>query len=156
MAVKVILTQDVPELGKVGEIKQVAPGFFRNYLLPRGLATEATKGQVSALQSEKSRGAAKSARAAGQTSTLARQIQEVTLRVPVHLGEQGRIFGSVTNKDIAEALAAQAGITVDRHRIELREPLRAVGVHTVTIKLEHGIDTQVHVELVPDTELATT
>src|SRR5581483_8851869 len=123
MAIKVILRQAVPDLGQAGEVKQVAPGYFRNYLLPRGLAIEATKGQLSALNAESSNRTAKRSRAATKTEELARRLETITLRMPVRLGEQGRIFGSVTNKDIAEALAAQSSITVDRHRIELRDPL---------------------------------
>ncbi len=154
MAVKVILKQDVPNLGQAGDIKQVAPGYFRNFLMPRGLAIEATKGQIAALEASSSVEANRHVKARQQTSALAQQMSSVTIRIPVRLGEQGRIHGSVTNKDIAEALAEQAKMTVDRHKIELREPLKSIGVHSVHVKLEQGIDAQVSVELVPESEVA--
>src|SRR5947209_19111450 len=99
--IKIILQQDVPNLGQTGEVKQVAPGYFRNYLQPRGLAVEATRGQMSALQAGAKSAAAQFSRAKDRTGSLARQIGDVTLRVPVKVGEQGRIYGSVTNKVVA-------------------------------------------------------
>jgi large subunit ribosomal protein L9 len=152
MAIKVILKQDVPNLGHAGDVKQVTPGYFRNYLLPRGLAVEATQGNVSALHSNKQVRAARKSRELEQATAAARHLEGVTLRIPVRLGEQGRIYGSVTNKDIAEALEQQASISVDRHKIELKEPLKAIGVHAVPVKLDQGVDASVNVELVPEGE----
>lgn len=154
MAMKVILRQDVPNLGSAGDVKQVAPGYFRNYLLPRGLAVEASKGNLRALQARSTTHTAKSVRAKQQFSALARQIEEISITIPVRLGEQGRIYGSVTNKDIAEALAQQADLTIDRHKIELHEPLRSIGEHAVPVKLEHGEEAHLKVELVPESEVA--
>lgn len=152
MAVKVILRQSVPNLGEPGDVKEVAPGYFRNYLLPRGMAVEATKGQVAALRATSSQRESQLTKSRQRTEGIAGQIREVTLRIPVKLGEQGRIYGSVTNKDVAAALAEQAHIEIDRHRIELREPLRSIGVHSVPIKLEQGVDVEVSVELVPESD----
>jgi large subunit ribosomal protein L9 len=87
-----------------------------------------------------------------RSSSVAGRLDGVTLRIPVKVGEQGRIYGSVTNRDLAEALQSQADVEIDRHRIELREPLKSIGVHSVPIKLEHGIEAQVAVELVPESE----
>ena len=154
MAVKVILKQDVPNLGQTGEVKQVAPGYFRNYLLPRGLAVEASKSQLKALEATSSTKAQKVSQAKRRASTLAETLEQSTIQVPVRLGEQGRIYGSVTNKDIAEALEQQTGTAVDRHKIELREPLKAIGIHTVPVKLDQGVDAQLRVELVPAAESA--
>lgn len=153
-SVKVILQQDVPSIGHAGDVKQVAPGYFRNYLLPRGLAVEATQGNVHALHSNKQVREAQVARAKEQADSMARHLQDVTLTIPVKLGEQGRIYGSVTNKDISEALAQQAGVSIDRHRIELKEPLKSIGVHSVPVRLDEGIDAQVRVDLVPEGEAA--
>src|SRR5947209_2839458 len=125
--VKVILQQDVPNLGNTGEVKQVAPGYFRNFLLPRGLAVEASKGQMRALNAVSDAQAGQKARARAQAGALAEQISSTTIRIPVRVGEQGRIYGSVTNKDIAEGLAQQLGVQIDRHKIELREPLKSLG-----------------------------
>lgn len=152
MAVKVILQQDVPNLGQAGEIKQVAPGYFRNFLLPRGLAVEASAGRLRALKASAGDAVARNARAKEQTDTVARRIQDTTITIPVRLGEQGRIYGSVTNKDIADQLSQQAGISIDRHKIELSEPLKSIGIHSVPIRLEHGMEAPLRVELVPEGE----
>lgn len=155
MAIKVILRQDVPNLGHTGEVKQVAPGYFRNFLLPRGLAVEATAGQLKQLDTHSSVKAGAIDKARQRSSAVADQLSSITLRIPVKLGEQGRLYGSVTNKDIAEALSEQAGLSVDRHKIDLKEPLKSIGVHSVPIKLEHGVDAQANVELVPEGDAAS-
>jgi large subunit ribosomal protein L9 len=154
MAVKVILRQDVPNLGSAGDVKQVAPGYFRNFLLPRGMAVEATSSQLKQLEHRKNAHAGNVAKAREKAGEQANQLAGITLRIPVRLGEQGRIFGSVTNKDIAEALSAQAGVTVDRHKIDLEEPLKSLGTHSVPVKLDQGVDASVEVELVPEAEPA--
>jgi large subunit ribosomal protein L9 len=155
MAVKIILRQDVPNLGRAGDVKQVAPGYFRNFLLPRGLAVEASRGQLKQLENIKASHAGQVTKAREKSSAQANQLAGISLRIPVRLGEQGRIFGSVTNKDIAEALAEQAGVSVDRHKIELDEPLKSLGTHSVPVKLEQGVDAAVNVELVPEEEPAS-
>jgi large subunit ribosomal protein L9 len=156
MSIKVILKQDVPNLGHAGDVKQVTPGYFRNFLQPRGLAMEASNANVSALNSNKQVRESQLARAKENADAMARHLQDVTLHIPVKLGEQGRIYGSVTNKDIAEALQQQAAVPIDRHRIELKEPLKTIGMHTVPVKLDHGIDGTVRVELVPEGQTAAT
>ncbi len=150
MSVKVILRQSVPNLGEPGDVKEVAPGYFRNFLQPRGMAVEANRAQMSALNATSSAREGQLAKARQRTSGVAEQLQGVTLRIPVKVGEQGRIYGSVTNRDLAEALKSQANVEIDRHRIELRDPLKSIGVHSVSIKLEHSIEAHVSVELVPD------
>ncbi|GAC1399195.1 MAG: 50S ribosomal protein L9 [Chloroflexota bacterium] len=150
MALKVILRQDVPNLGQNGEIKQVTPGYFRNFLQPRGLAVEATKGHLKQLEQKSTVRAGLTNKAQERSAAIAGEIAAITVRIPVKLGEQGRLYGSVTNKDIAEALAEQGGFTIDRHKIELRDPLKTIGVHSVPIKLEHGVDAFANVELVPE------
>lgn len=150
MAVKVILRQDVPNLGQAGDVKQVAPGYFRNFLLPRGLAVEASKGELRALEAAGSVRAGQSAKSTERANALANQLGAINLRIPVRVGEQGRLYGSVTNKDIADALAEQAGMTIDRHKIELPEPLRSIGNHSVPVKLDRSVDATLNVELVPE------
>jgi large subunit ribosomal protein L9 len=154
MAVKVILQQDVPNLGHTGEIKQVAPGYFRNFLLPRGLAVEATKGQVNALQNNKAFLAAQLVRSQERAGAQAEQLGSLTIQIRVKQGDQGRLYGSVTNKDIAEQLAKHGHGEIDRHKINLSEPLKTIGVHSVPVKLEHGVEAHVNVELVPESEAA--
>jgi large subunit ribosomal protein L9 len=150
MAVKVILRQDVPNLGNAGEIKQVAPGYFRNFLLPRGMAVEATNGQINALQTDKALREAQKSRGLERSSALAGELGSTVVRIAVRVGEQGRLYGAVTTKDVADALKQQAGITVDRHDITISDPLKTVGVHSVPVKLEHGVSANVQVELVPE------
>lgn len=153
MAVKIILRQDVPNLGQAGDVKQVAPGYFRNYLLPRGLAVEASKNQLRALESNSSVRAGQEARGRARVESTAGRLAGICLRFPVKVGEQGRLYGSITNKDIAEAMAAEAGVEVDRHKIELEEPLRSVGEYSVPVRLEHGVTATVRVELVPESDV---
>src|SRR5579884_2002547 len=140
MAVKVILQQDVPNLGQAGDVKQVAPGYFRNYLLPRGLAVEASKSHLGALGNVTRSQSARAGRAEREADATTRRIEDTLITIPVRVGEQGRMYGSVTNKDLAEALKAQAGIDIDRHKIELGEPLKSIGVHSVPIKLAPGFE----------------
>lgn len=154
MTVKIILRQSVPNLGEAGEVKQVAPGYFRNFLQPRGLAVEATKSQLRSLEASQQVQAGQSAKRRARSGAVADQLEATTLRIPVRLGEQGRIYGSVTNKDIADALGEQAGISVDRHKIELREPLKSIGTHSVPIRLDRGVEASVTVDLVPEVEAA--
>lgn len=154
MAVKVILKQDVPNVGSAGDIKQVASGYFRNFLSPRGLAVEATKGQLRALEASSHAREGQVNKAREQTGLLAERIGSTPITLTVRVGEQGRTYGSVTNKDLAEALLHQTGVTVDRHKIELREPLKTVGTHSVPVKLEHGVDATLQVELVPEEGIA--
>jgi large subunit ribosomal protein L9 len=152
MSVKVILRQSVPNLGEPGDVKDVTPGYFRNFLQPRGMAVEATKGQIAALRATSTVREGRLAKSRERTHSVVGRLEDVRLRIPVKVGEQGRIYGSVTNRDLAEALQTQADIEVDRHRIELREPLKSIGVHSVPIKLEHGIEAHITVELVPESE----
>lgn len=152
MAVKIILRQDVPNLGSTGDVKQVAPGYFRNFLQPRGLAVEASAGQLKNVNSTATLEAGKTAKHRARAGALAHQLSAITVQIPVRLGEQGRIYGSVTNKDIADALEQQADVTVDRHKIELREPLKSIGMHSVPIKLQHGVEAQINVELIAEGE----
>jgi len=154
MTVKVILREAVPSLGQAGEIKQVAPGYLRNFLLPRGLAVEATRGQIAALEATSSLQEGRLARSKERSGAVAQQLGDLRIQIPVRLGEQGRIFGSVTSKDIAEAIATQGKVEIDRHKIELREPLKTIGVHSVPIKLEQGVEASVSIELVPEAEPA--
>jgi large subunit ribosomal protein L9 len=152
MAVKVILRQDVPNLGEAGDVKQVAPGYFRNFLLPRGMAVEASEGQLKALRATSKVKATKVSKSQEKAQGLAGRLSTLDLRFPVKVGEQGRLYGSITNKDIAEALSERAGTEIDRHKIELHEPLRSIGKHAVTVKLEHGVEATVEVDLIPETE----
>ncbi|SRR5579884_2244024 len=149
---KVILQQDVQSIGRRGEAHEVAPGYFRNYLQPRGLAVEATSGRVRAQHSHASRTSTREAREVEQTRELAERLSALKLTFNVKVGEQGRMYGSITAKDVADEIKRSADVEVDRHKVVLTEALRSAGEHTVTVKLDHGIDADLKVDLVPEEE----
>ncbi|MBL9027020.1 MAG: 50S ribosomal protein L9 [Myxococcales bacterium] len=131
--VQVILTQDLANVGKGGELVKVRPGFARNYLIPRGLAIGATEGNVRQVEHQKRVAEAKSAKVLSEAQELAQKLSTVSLTIHRQVGEGDRLYGSVTHRDIEEALE-QKGFVVDRRRI-VTEPLKALGTHEVQIKL---------------------
>jgi large subunit ribosomal protein L9 len=146
--VKVILLEDVKKLGKKGDLIEVADGYARNYLLPRNLAREATEGGIKQLKQEKAALENKKRKERQQAQALAAKLSEMTVTLKVKSGEQGKLFGSVTSKDISEALKEQHDIEVDRRKIELQEPIKSLGNYEVDIKLAPGIDAKLKVKIV--------
>ncbi|MGH2500674.1 MAG: 50S ribosomal protein L9 [Candidatus Limnocylindria bacterium] len=132
---RVILRQEVRGLGRAGEVKDVADGYAQNYLLPRGLAVEARAGELKRVAQEKASLKAKRDRAHAEAAALARRFDEVTLVFALKAGDQGKTFGSVTSKDIAEALSRQAKVAVERTKVHLEEPLKTLGLHRVEVRL---------------------
>jgi large subunit ribosomal protein L9 len=141
---EVILREDVPNLGSVGDIVKVKPGFARNYLLPRGLALVADKRNIHVLEHQKRVVADKRERDRKRAQGAAERLSNLRLTIKARAGEEGKLFGSVTNLDIERALAAQ-GFSVERRRIRLEEPIKSIGEHTVPIHLGVGIDAKVTV-----------
>jgi large subunit ribosomal protein L9 len=141
---EVILREDVFNLGTVGDIVKVKPGFARNYLLPRGLAVVADRRNIHVLEHQKRLMADKRDRDRRQAATVAEQLGSLRLVVKARAGEEGKLFGSVTNIDVEKALAAQ-GFTVERRRIRLPDPIKSIGEHAVPIHLGVGVDAQVTV-----------
>jgi large subunit ribosomal protein L9 len=141
---EVILREDVPDLGGVGDIVKVKPGFARNYLLPRGLAVVADKRNIRVLEHQKRVVADKRERDRKRAQGAAERLSNVRLTIKARAGEEGKLFGSVTNLDIESALAAQ-GFSVERRRIRLEEPIKSIGEHTVPIHLGVGVDAKVTV-----------
>jgi large subunit ribosomal protein L9 len=144
---EVILREDVPHLGSIGDVVKVRAGYARNYLLPRGLATVADKRNLRALEHERRLVEEKRRRAVSAADTLARQLAAVRLVISARAGEEGRLFGSVTNIDIERALAEQ-GLSVERRRIRLDEPLKTLGDHTVPVSLTAGVQCEITVSVV--------
>jgi large subunit ribosomal protein L9 len=146
---EVILREDVRSLGRAGELVRVKPGYARNYLLPQGLAYEASEGNKKRIAAEtrarQSRLDAERAVAERQAAALA----GLTLSLAGKSGEEGRLFGSITAQDIADALAA-AGQPVDRRRIELDQPIKSTGHHTVTVRLHPDVHAEVRVQVVAE------
>jgi large subunit ribosomal protein L9 len=146
--IQVILQQDLKNLGKSGELVRVRPGYARNYLIPRSLAMPATVHNVKQLEHEQRLSAAKAAKARAEATGVADKVSGVTVTLERKVGEENRLFGSVTTKDIAAALKDK-GILLDRKRIELRSPIRSAGTFDVTAKLLGDVVATFKVEVVP-------
>jgi len=147
---KVILQKPVEKLGVPGDIVEVADGYARNYLVPRGLAVKATKGGIRHIESLKRAHAVRVNKAKAEAEQVASRLIATPITVRAHAGEEGKLFGSVTPADIAEAIDRHAGIEVDRHDVHLAEPIRSVGVHEVRIHLFAEVDPIISVEVEPD------
>jgi len=146
---EVILREDVPALGTVGDVVKVKPGFARNYLLPRGLAVVADRRNVRVLDHQKRLASDKRERDRRKAETAAQKLSSLRLRIKARAGEEGKLFGSVTNLDVERALSDQ-GFSVERRRIRLEEPIKSLGEHVVPIHLGVGVDTQVTVIVEPE------
>lgn len=141
--IHVVLTEDLSNIGKSGELVRVRPGYARNYLVPRGLAINATAANVSRIEHEKKVVEAKNAKQKTEAELLATKLSAVKLIIERPVGEGDRLYGSVTSRDIEEALATQ-GYAVDRRRI-VAEPLKSLGTHSVTIRLATSVTATVEV-----------
>jgi large subunit ribosomal protein L9 len=147
--VRVILKREVAGLGRPGDVKDVADGYAQNFLLPRGLAIEATAGEMKVLARARDAKRAKQDRAHAEAEELAKRLSEMTLVFKLKAGEQGKTFGSVTSKDIAEALQREQKVDVDKTKVHLPEPLKALGVHQVEIRLLTDVRANVTVAIEP-------
>ena len=145
---KVILTSDVAEIGKSGEMKNVADGFARNFLIPRKLAVPAAGGAYRAWQHDIASREEKRQREREEAEIYAQRIGSTTLTMGVKVGEGGKLYGSITAKDIADALARR-GINVDRHKVDLEEPLKTLGTYKVAVKVYAGMAPEVTVIVEP-------
>ncbi len=145
---KVILREDIYNLGKSGELVSVKPGFGRNYLLPRKLAVLASAANVRQLEHERTVIAAKQIKMKGVAQEAAKQLSAVKVTIARKVGDQNKLFGSVTALDVAEALASQ-GQKIDRRHIHLPEPIKAIGNFDVEIRMHRDVQATVKVEVVP-------
>ena len=145
---KVILTADVDALGKSGELRDVASGYARNYLIPHNLAVPASGGTFRAWQHDIASREEQRKREREEAEVAAQRISSTTLTMGVKVGEGGKLYGSITAKDIADALARR-GIVVDRHRIDLDEPLRQLGTYKVAIRVAPEMVSEVTVAVEP-------
>jgi len=146
---EVILKEDVPKLGSIGDVVKVKPGYARNFLLPRGLAILADRRNLKALEHEKRVAAEKREREQRKADQLAKQLAAVTLSIRAKAGEEGKLFGSVTNLDIEKALQDK-GFNLDRRRIRLDEPIKQIGDYNVEIHLPLGVIAKVSVGVIGD------
>lgn len=146
--IQVILKEDVPNLGRSGELVSVKPGYGRNYLIPQGLAVLATAKNKARLEHERKLIELRAAKLRKDAEAQAAQLQDKTVQIERQVGEGDKLFGSVTARDIEEALAAQ-GVHVDRKKIQLAEPIKALGQYTVDVRLARDVTAQVKVWVVP-------
>ncbi|MCB0217924.1 MAG: 50S ribosomal protein L9 [Chloroflexi bacterium] len=150
---KVILTKNVPKLGEVGDVCTVKDGFGRNYLLPQGLAILATSGALKQIVDLKRTESRRQDKIRYEMMDLAKRIEDQRLEFTAKVGETGRLYGSITAANIADALEEKLGHEVDRRKITLDESLRSLGDHQVPIHLMPGVDANINVKVVADAEL---
>jgi large subunit ribosomal protein L9 len=145
--IEVILREDVKALGRAGELVRVRPGYARNFLLPKGLAYEATEGNKKRIAAESKARVGRLEAERSEAAAFAGRLAGVTITIAGKAGEEGKLFGSVTTQDVADGLAKQ-GLEVDRRRIELGHPIKALGFHTVTVRLHPDVHAEVRVQVV--------
>ena len=144
---KIILRKDHNKLGKTGDIIEVKPGYARNYLIPRNIAYLATETSLRTLDEEKKQHASRELRALQQAKRIASQLEKISITLKVKVGEDEKLFGSVTSQMIADALQEKE-ITIDKRIIDLEEPIKVLGIYTVVIKLHHEVAGKVKVWVV--------
>jgi len=132
---QVILTKDVKGTGKAGEIVKVSDGFARNMLFPKGLAIEATNANVKSLEKQKANEAAKKAEEKAAAVELAKNLEDIKVIIKTKSGEGGRLFGSITSKDIAEETKKQTGLVIDKKKIQLNSPIKNIGKFDIKVKV---------------------
>ena len=147
--IELILREDVKSLGKAGEMVRVKPGYARNYLLPQGLAYEATEGNKKRIAAETKARTSRQDAERTEAERAAAVLGQVALTLTGKAGEEGKLFGSITTQDLAEALARQ-GHQIDKRRIELDHPIKTLGHHTVAVRLHPEVHAEVHVSVVAE------
>lgn len=144
MQVEVILREDVKHLGRAGALVKVKPGYARNFLLPRGLAYEATEGNKKRIVAEQKARSTRLAAERGEAESLAGRLNVVSFTVKAKAGEGDRLFGSVTTQDIADRLA-ELGFTIDKRKVDLEHPIKQLGTHAVPIRLHPDVKAEIKV-----------
>ncbi|HTZ16815.1 MAG TPA: 50S ribosomal protein L9 [Dissulfurispiraceae bacterium] len=146
---KVILKNDVKDLGRIGEVVNVKDGFARNFLVPQGLAVEASTKNVKAFEHEKKKIQEMAKKVKAGAAGLAERIAAAKITIKAKAGEEDKLFGSVTSMDIVEALKAE-GIEIDKKKVQLDEPIKRLGEYQVVVKLHHEVSAQLNVQVVPE------
>jgi len=144
---RVVLTEDLPNLGNTGELVNVRPGYARNFLIPRGLAAVATRDNVKRIEHEKRIAEARAAKARAAAEELSKQVDGVRVTIEVKVGEENKLYGSVTSRDVEEALEKK-GHKVDRRKIVM-DPIKAIGDYRFSIKLAQTASAEIVVSVVP-------
>ena len=146
---RLILRADVDRVGKKGDIIEVADGYARNFLLPKGLAMRASEGAAKQAAMMRRSRDVKDARDREAGEAIARQLVPAVIRIPARAGSEGRLFGSITSADVVEAVKAQVGIELDRRKLHLDEPIKTVGTHEIPVRLHADVQFRITVEAVP-------
>jgi large subunit ribosomal protein L9 len=146
--VKVVLRADVTGVGKRGDIVDVSDGYARNYLVPKGQAMRATPGVTAQAAAMRKARDVQDTRQREGAEAVARQLVPTAIRIPVRAGAEGRLFGSVTAADVAQAVTDQSGVELDRRRLVLDDPIKTLGMHEITVKLHPEVEFQLAVEVV--------
>lgn len=144
---KVVLQDDVKGLGTTGEVKDVADGYARNFLIPRRLAAPATAGALKNVEAQRASLAKRQAQMDADARALADRLGAMTLTLKARVGSQDRLYGSITSADIAAALGSELGTTFDRRKLVLEEPIRELGTHTVPVHLARDVTTSLTVNV---------
>lgn len=145
---KVILLQEVKKVGKKGDVLNVAEGYARNFLFPKGLAVEANQVNMKNLQKQKSIESQKKEEQMEEAKTLAAKLTEVIVKIETKAGDEGRLFGSVTTKEIVDILAAQTKIKIDKRKVVLQDPIKTLGTYVVSVKLHPEVEAEFRVLVV--------
>jgi large subunit ribosomal protein L9 len=149
---KVVLLQDVKKLGKRGDVVEVSDGYGRNVLIRRGLGQEGTKANLNNASQRKASKEFKDQVAADEAVIMASQLKDVKLTIPVHCGEDGRIFGSVTAKDISDALKKEYKFDLDKKNIRIKTPIKTLGEYDVSVWVHQQVTSTIHVSVVSDAQ----
>jgi large subunit ribosomal protein L9 len=149
---EVILTKDVDRLGREGEVVDVSAGYARNFLFRRKLAIVVTKGALKDVELRRGAIDRRQAKKMEDAQAVADQLKDITIRITRKAGGDGRIHGSVTNQDIAQAVFEETEMELDRRRIELPQPIRSIGAHLVTVRIAHQVEVELPVDVVPESE----
>jgi large subunit ribosomal protein L9 len=145
---RVILLSEVKTLGKIGSIVEVADGYARNFLLPKRLAAEASKGAIERFEQQRRSKARLDAEALAEASDLAQRLEGTTLSVPVRAGGNGKLFGAVTNAQVAQAIHTDLNVEIDRHKIEVPDNIKSLGSYPVEIRLAKNVVAKTTVKVV--------
>lgn len=143
----VILKRDIKGTGKAGDIVKVSDGYARNMLIPKGWAIEATKGNINTLEKVKAKQAEEEAARKASAQELAKKIEEIEVCIETKAGEGGRLFGSITSKDVCEALKTRHNIAIDKKKLQMSQPIKALGTFSVKIKLYQDVSAELAVKV---------
>lgn len=146
--IQVVLQEDVDHLGTSGDVVRVRPGYARNYLIPRGLAAPATKGNLARVQELKARAKEKASEAKKEAEALRTKLEALRIKIARQVGAESKMYGSVTNRDIEEGFAQDHGIRFDRRKLQLPEAIRTLGLHEVPLQLHPEVSATLRVEVV--------